>query len=40
LGHADIAYGRIARAIAFARDSNNPFDLAGADCMKARYLVS
>jgi class 3 adenylate cyclase/tetratricopeptide (TPR) repeat protein len=29
LGHADKARERIARMIAFARDSNNPFDLAG-----------
>jgi tetratricopeptide (TPR) repeat protein len=28
LGHADSARERIARAIAFARDSNNPYDLA------------
>ena len=28
LGHADIARERIAQAIAFARDSNNPYDLA------------
>jgi tetratricopeptide (TPR) repeat protein len=28
LGHTDLARERIVRAIAFARDSNNPFDLA------------
>jgi tetratricopeptide (TPR) repeat protein len=28
LGHADLAHERMARAIAFARDANDPFDLA------------
>jgi hypothetical protein len=28
LGHADLARERIAQALAFARDSNNPYDLA------------
>src|SRR5262249_4729560 len=28
LGHVDSALGRIARAIAFARDDKNPYDLA------------
>ena len=35
LGHADLARERIARAIAFARDSNNPFDLAVARCFES-----
>jgi tetratricopeptide (TPR) repeat protein len=36
LGHADKARERIARMIAFARDSNNPFDLAGARYAECR----
>jgi tetratricopeptide (TPR) repeat protein len=35
LGHADSARERIVRAIAFARDSNNPFDLATARTLES-----
>jgi class 3 adenylate cyclase/tetratricopeptide (TPR) repeat protein len=35
LGHADISRERIARAVAFARDSNNPFDLAFARMLES-----